>query len=109
MFGFIENDGCIEIKVPMNALKIMRILETGDISEYIHQIQGGLWVTGRKWCDFVLGIPDLAALNNGNDLFVKRVHRDENFIEQLEIDLLDFDARVTEYEFKLRTPFKAAA
>lgn len=107
--GFVGDDGCIEIKVPLNTLKILRIIETGDISEYIHQIQGGLWLTGRKWCDFVLGVPDLAVLNNGNDLFVKRVHRDEDFIEALEADLLEFDARVTEYEFKLRTPFKVAA
>lgn len=107
--GFVGDDGCIEIKVPLDLCKVADIIQTGDISEYIHQIQGGLWITGRKWCDFVMGIPDLACLENGNDLYVKRVFRDEDFIEKLEMDLLTHRARVAKYETLLRTPFQQPA
>lgn len=107
--GFVGDVGMIEIKVPLDPLKVLSIIETGDISEYIHQIQGGLWITGRKWCDFLMGIPDLAALNNGNELYVQRVHRNESFIEEMESGLLKFVSRVRRIEATLRTPFKIAA
>ncbi len=107
--GFVDDDGMIEVKVPLDTLKILRIIQTGDLSEYMHQMQGGMWITGRKWCDFLMGVPDLASLNNGNDLYVKRVLRDEAFIEQLESDLWEHAARVKKYEAILRAPFGQAA
>lgn len=107
--GFVEQDGCIEIKVPMDLSKVVNIIKTGDLSEYIHQIQGGLWITGRKWCDFVMGIPGLASLNNGNELYVKRVHRDEALIESMEQGLLAHRMRVIGFEKLLRTPFTTNA
>lgn len=107
--GFVGDDGCIEIKVPLDLSKVINIIKTGDLSEYIHQIQGGLWITGRKWCDFVMGIPGLASLNNGNELYVKRVHRDDNFIEEMEKGLLSHRMRVIEFEKLLRTPFTTNA
>lgn len=107
--GFVDNDGLIEVKVPLNALKVLHIIETGDLSEYMHQMQGGMWVTGRKWCDFLMGIPDLAALNNGNELYIQRVYRDDDFIEKLEVDLWSHAARVRRFEKLLRTPFATAA
>lgn len=107
--GFVGDDGCIEIKVPLDLSKVINIIKTGDLSEYIHQIQGGLWITGRKWCDFVMGIPGLASLNNGNELYVKRVHRDDNFIEEMEKGLLSHRMRVIEFEKMLRTPFTTNA
>lgn len=107
--GFVGDDGCIEIKVPLDLSKVINIIKTGDLSEYIHQIQGGLWITGRKWCDFVMGIPGLASLNNGNELYVKRVNRDDNFIEEMENGLLSHRMRVIEFEKMLRTPFATNA
>jgi hypothetical protein len=107
--GFVGDEGMLEIKVPLDPLKVLSIIETGDISEYMHQIQGGMWITGRKWCDFAMGVPDLAALGNGNELYVKRIPRDESFIETLEADLMAFAARVRRYEAILRAPFSKAA
>ena len=51
--GLVNHDGSIEIKAPVASDKIMAMFRTGDTSDYDHQIQGGLWVTGRQWCDFV--------------------------------------------------------
>jgi exodeoxyribonuclease (lambda-induced) len=97
--GFVGTDGMIEVKTPANSLKIMKMIESGDVEEYIHQMQGGLWITGRKYCDFIMYIPPLKGI--GNDLYVKRIYRDENFIEDLEMGLLKFNGRVEQYVAKL--------
>lgn len=98
--GFIDDDGCIEIKSLVGALAVLEMWRDQDISEYTHQIQGGLWLTGRKWCDFVMYCPQLESI--GKQLFTRRVMRDEAFIEQLEIDLMAFEKTVSENERVLR-------
>ena len=98
--GFIERDGIIEIKCPASPEKIIAMWRDGDLSEYIHQIQGGLWITGRLWCDFIMYAPQLETV--GKHLFVKRVERDESFIECLEKDLMVFAALVQDNEGVLR-------
>lgn len=90
--GFVDEDGLIEIKCPNSARKLVEMWETGDISEYEHQIQGGMWITGRKWCDFIMYAPQLESV--GKHLFIKRVERDEDFIEEMEEKLVAFSRRV---------------
>ena len=90
--GFVDDDGLIEIKCPNSARKIIEIWENCDLSEYEHQIQGGMWITGRKWCDFIMYAPQLEPI--GRHLFVKRIERDDNFIEKMETQLWDFAKRV---------------
>lgn len=107
--GLVEYDGGFECKAPVDLNKVMAILKTGDLSEYKHQIQGCMWITGRKWWDFVMPVPDLAVLNNGNDLYVQRVMRDDEFIEEMELGLLKFAGRVKQIENFLRTPYSNAA
>lgn len=103
-FGYstdgMPDDGLIEIKCPIDSVKIANMLRTGDVSEYMHQMQGGMWITGRKWCDFIMYVPDLEAV--GNDLFIKRIERDDAFIENMVERLLSFDALVREYEALFR-------
>jgi exodeoxyribonuclease (lambda-induced) len=98
--GMPEDDGLIEIKCPIDSIKIMEMWRTGDVSEYIHQIQGGMWITGRKWCDFIMYAPDLESV--GKDLFVKRIFRDDDFIDDMVERLLDFELLVQQYEAALR-------
>lgn len=105
--GFIGQDGCIEIKCVVSAEKLIALWRDSDLSEYIHQIQGGLWLTGRRWCKFVLYAPQLATV--GKDLMIRHVERDEDFIEKLELDLLAFANRVAENEAVLRNPLLAEA
>ena len=100
--GSVGADGLIEIKCPHDPLKILSIFKTGDTSEYDHQMQGGLWITGRKWIDFVMYVPELKSV--GNDLYVKRILRNEAFIEKLESDLWMFASRVKKAEMLLRAP-----
>jgi exodeoxyribonuclease (lambda-induced) len=98
--GLVDDDGLIEIKAPIDSSKILAMWETGDTSEYDHQMQGGMWITGRKWTDFIMYVPDLAAV--GKDLFVKRVFRDDAFIDSMVEQLAEFDKLVSKYEAVLR-------
>jgi exodeoxyribonuclease (lambda-induced) len=98
--GLVDDDGLIEIKAPIDSSKIMAMWRTGDTSEYDHQMQGGLWISGRKWCDFIMYVPDLAVV--GKDLFVKRISRDDAFIDAMVEQLAIFDNMVQAYERLLR-------
>ncbi|MGL6124265.1 MAG: lambda exonuclease family protein [Shewanella sp.] len=84
--GLVDDDGLLEVKCPVDSLKILSMLTTLDPSEYIHQIQGGLWITGRQWCDLVMYAPMLESV--GNDLIILRIKRDEQFIDAMVKDLL---------------------
>lgn len=100
--GFVGDDGMVEIKCLSDSAKILLTHQEGDVSEYLHQMQGGMWITGRLWCDFILFVPELESA--GTDLYIKRVYRNEEFIEQLETDLLAARDMVDRYERILRTP-----
>lgn len=100
--GLVDDDGLIEIKAPIDSIKIMEMWARGDTSEYDHQMQGGLWLTGRKWVDFIMYVPDLAAA--GKELYVKRIMRDEAFIDDMVARLSQFDLMVQEYEAIFRAP-----
>ena len=86
--GFVDEDGAIEIKCPLSPLVVVSMWRDGDLSDYMHQIQMGLWLTGRRWVDFCMFDPRLAP--SGKDLYLRRVQRDEQFIENMEMKLLAF-------------------
>lgn len=92
----MECEGLIEIKSPVDTLKVRDMFQTGDVSEYRHQMQGGMWLTGALWCDFIMHVPDLR--NAGTDLFVKRIFRDEAFIDDMAEKLMRFKERVVMHE-----------
>ncbi len=98
--GLVNDDGLIEIKAPIDSLKIMDMLATGDVSEYVHQMQTGMWLTGRAYCDFIMYVPDLA--NCGKDLYVKRVMRDDVFIDAMTIELARFQRMVKDNYYLLK-------
>jgi YqaJ-like viral recombinase domain len=100
--GFIDDDGMAEIKCLVSAPAIIDMWTTADMAEFMHQMQGGMWLTGRKWCDFIMYCPQLEAI--GKALFVRRVLRDEAFIEDMEARLIACNRRVDE----LVTLLKAA-
>ena len=100
--GLIGDDGLLEIKTLLSADVILRVIGDGDLSEYMDQCMGGLWLTGRKWIDLVLWAPALEPI--GRALTIKRIERDENAIEALEADLVEFARMVKAAEAKLRQP-----
>lgn len=89
--GIIGDDGLIEIKSPKcPEIHLQRWLD-GVPEEYIPQIQGQLWVTGRKWCDFVSYDPDTDPRFR---LLIIRVERDEKFIAELQAEILAAEVEV---------------
>lgn len=80
----VGDEGGGEIKCPMSITVHATTLRTGLPDEHIEQIQGGLWVTGRKWWDFVSYNPHFPP---GLDLYVQRVYRDEEVIARIEADV----------------------
>ena len=78
--GLVSEDGMIEIKCPMAKNHLKYLNDNKIPSIYFCQIQGGLMVTERKWCDFISFNPEI-KINNG--LFIKRMYRDDDFIGKL--------------------------
>lgn len=76
--GLLGDDGMLEIKCPAVETRHTRTVDSGRCpDDYIAQVQGGMWVTGRQWCDFA------SFWEPTHDLCVVRVYRDEAFIERL--------------------------
>ncbi len=98
--GYVGDDGLIEIKSLASAERIISMWRDRDFSDYQHQIFGGLWLSGRKWADFVMYAPDLEVV--GKHLFYQRIQRDDDFIEKMERDLIEFSYLVAENEQVLR-------
>ena len=96
--GLVDDDGTIEIKAPKcPEIHLRRFLE-GVPEEYKPQIQGGLWTSKRKWCDFVSYDPDTDARFK---LLIIRVYRDEEYIKNLERECLVLEDEVHELMRKL--------
>lgn len=84
--GLINDDGLLEIKCPSLATHL-EYLKSGFPSTYQPQVQMQLWVTGRKWCDFVSYAPEYPE---HLQLFIVRVNRDEEYIKNLESEVTKF-------------------
>lgn len=98
--GLIDDDGVLEIKTMVSSDTLFTAVAEGDISAYLDQCNGYLWLLGRKWVDLVLWAPDMEAI--GLQMVIKRIERDEEAIEKLEADLMAFAMTVRMYESALR-------
>lgn len=94
--GLIDDDGVLEIKTMVSSDTLFTAMVDGDISQYIDQCLGYLLFLSRQWVDLVLWVPDLGFMK------IIRIERDEDAIEALETDLMEFARSVTSYESKLR-------
>lgn len=85
--GLIGKDGGMEIKSPHDEAVHIRTWQEGMPEEHLAQVQGNLFVTGRQWWDFVSYDPRQAEPYR---LYIQRIQRDEEYIEQLKTGLLAF-------------------
>jgi len=69
--ALVGDDGLIEIKCPRQKRHVETILNGTIPAEHMLQVQTGLLVSGRLWCDFV-------SYCGGLPLFVARVWPDAN-------------------------------
>lgn len=85
--SMVGDAGLLEIKTKLPHLQLDVLLADAVPPEHIPQCQGQLWISGRAWVDFVSYWPGLP-------LFVKRVHRDDDYIAKLAAAVADFNAEM---------------
>lgn len=85
--GLVGEDGLVEIKCPNSATHIDTLKRQDIPPQYYWQVQGQMWITGRKWCDFVSFDPRMPA---NAQLFIKRIERDDEAIKTLEAEVTTF-------------------
>ncbi|TKD30017.1 lambda exonuclease family protein [Azotobacter chroococcum] len=98
--GFIGEDGGAEYKCFLAPDKLRAFHIDNDASDVIDQVQGCMWITGRKWWHIGMYCPLLRPV--GRQLWLREFRRDDDYIEKLEADLWQFKLLVDEYEAKLR-------
>ena len=97
--GLINDDGGSEYKCLVSPERIRSIIIDHDLEQFTDQIQGCLWLTGRKWWHHVLYCPALKPA--GKELIIHPMQRDEAYIEALESDLLAFNQLVEQYKAQI--------
>lgn len=91
----LVHEGAIEIKCPSIAVHVSYLIDRKLPTDYFQQVQGGLLVTGQKWCDFVSYYPGLNPL-------VVRVVPDEAYQKILKSELELFCEQLDDVASKLR-------
>lgn len=99
--GLIGEQGGAEYKCFLSPEKVRAFHIDNDASGIIDQVQGCMWISGRKWWHIGMYCPALEPA--GKQLWWRQFERDDDFIEQLEADLWQFKLLVDEYEAKLRS------
>lgn len=95
--GLVGDDGLIEIKSRKPRLQLQHILFGEIPHDHMAQVQAGLLVSGRKWCDYI-------SYSGGMPLAVQRVFPDIRWRDSLIEALRSFEdyaaSLVTEYQVK---------
>lgn len=86
--GLIGEDGVSEYKCFLAPEKLRAFHIDNDASGIMDQVQGVLWITGRKWAHIGMYCPALEPV--GKQLWLQEFKRDDDYIEQLEADLWQF-------------------
>ena len=74
--GLVGDDGLIEVKSRVQKYQLQTALSHNVPSEYMIQLQAGMLISGRKWCDFI-------SYSGGMHMIVRRVCRDERTCEAI--------------------------
>lgn len=95
--GLVNDDGLLEIKC-LAPHTIIGVLLDGESDDgHYPQLQGQLFVTGRKWVDILYYHPKLPPL-------IQRVNRDEEYIRKLSIALAQMELNIQEKISKIGKP-----
>lgn len=85
--GLVGDDGLIEVKGRRQKFTVQSIVDGEVPKEHMLQIQTGLLVTGRKWCDYL-------SFTGGMPLLPIRVYPDEKVHEAIITACKAFEARI---------------
>jgi putative phage-type endonuclease len=81
--GLVGHDGLLELKCPLGKTHVSYILAGKLPTAYFQQVQGQLFVTGRKWVDFMSYYPGVKP-------FIIRVEPHREFLKKLSAALDQF-------------------
>lgn len=98
--GLIDDDAGSEYKCLVSPEGLRDVLLADDISAFMDQIQGCMWITGRRRWHYCMYCPALAPISR--ELYWRVVERDDDYIEAMEADLIGFMRLVDSYERALR-------
>ena len=87
--GLVSVDGQIEVKSRLQKIHLRTILEDRVPAENYAQIQCGLLVSGRDWCDYV-------SFCGGMPLWTKRVYPDPTWFAAILAAVETFEANVAD-------------
>jgi hypothetical protein len=91
---FVGEDGILEIKCPMPVQHLMTVLGYDD-AEHRLQIQGQLWITGRRWVDRLSYYAEMPQ-------DCTRFERDEVAINHIDEEVMAFCDRLDDAERRVR-------
>jgi predicted phage-related endonuclease len=94
--GLVGEDGMIEIKCPCDAVFVRFLYDHKIDPKYEWQMHHQMFVSGRKWVDYVL------FNDNLNKIIVTRVERNEEKIEKLRIGTEGGVAKIKEILNKVK-------
>lgn len=75
--GLIGEEGGMEMKNPQVVAHTKYLIENKLPNDYVQQVHGSLFVTGRKWWDFY-------SYRRGFPSVLIKVHRDEKIMEKIQ-------------------------
>jgi hypothetical protein len=104
--GFVLGDGLIEVKCPNTSTHIDTLLNASIPGKYEYQMAWQMACTGRAWCDWVSYDP---RLPESMRLFIKRMHRHDPAIAELEQRVSEFLAEVDDTVARLRAAYETQA
>lgn len=77
--GMVNPDGIIEIKCVIPSVHIETIISDSVPPGYVKQIQWGLHICQRQWCDFISYSPTI----QDRPIWIKRMGRNEALIKDM--------------------------
>ena len=99
--GLVGDDGLIECKSRRHKFQMETILNDAIPDEYMIQVQTGLLITERLWCDFI-------TYSAGLPMFTKRIMADGKIQQAIEAAASIFDTKIKaaqgKYDFMLKQP-----
>jgi predicted phage-related endonuclease len=98
--------GLIEIKCPMPAKHLDTLITETISNDHLTQMAWQLACTGRSWCDYVSYSSDFPP---AMQLWIKRVHRDNARIAELEREISQFIREVDRKVEQLSRRYAVAA
>lgn len=87
--GMVGEDGQIEVKSRRQKYQAQTIVEREVPTDFILQMQFGLFVSERKWCDFL-------SYSNGMPMFRGRVYPDRKIADAIAATVIAFERRLNE-------------